>query len=274
MKVFISWSGDLSRKIGLLLNEWLKEVIQAVEPYFSDEALRKGSRWFSEICKELEISNFGILCLTSNNLESPWIHFEAGALSKQVGQSNISPLLINISARELKDPLSEFTGTKLEKDDMWKLIKEINKQVKDHPLEEKTLEKAFNRCWPEFEANYNRIIAEFYEGLPPAEKEKRDPNDVLEEVLMLVRGINQSVQELSGPSLRRSVGQTLADIFYQATPATGAGISGYAGPLLANHRTDYDDMRSGAIRRVMDGVSKTTLSDALRSAPEKDEKEE
>ena len=207
MKIFISWSGDLSRKIGLLLNDWLKEVIQAVDPYFSDEGLRKGSRWFSEICKELEISNFGILCLTSDNLESPWIHFEAGALSKQVGQSNICPLLINISAGEVKDPLSEFTGTKLDKDDIWKLIKGINKEIKDRPLDDTTLQKAFNRCWPEFETNYKRIVAEFNDRLPPTEKEKRDPNEILEEVLILVRGMNQSIQELSGPSLGRSVGR-------------------------------------------------------------------
>lgn len=83
MKVFISWSGDYSGKIAIALREWLPSVIQSLEqPYVSSEDIAKGSRWNAEVTKELENSCFGIICLTPENLIAPWLHFEAGALSK------------------------------------------------------------------------------------------------------------------------------------------------------------------------------------------------
>ena len=81
MKVFISWSGETSKGLAEALREWLPAVIQAVNPYFSPDDVSKGSRWSSEISKELEDSAIGIICLTKENLEAPWIMFEAGALS-------------------------------------------------------------------------------------------------------------------------------------------------------------------------------------------------
>ncbi len=37
MKVFISWSGDLSLALAGILRQWLPSVIQAAEPYFTPE---------------------------------------------------------------------------------------------------------------------------------------------------------------------------------------------------------------------------------------------
>ncbi|MFF2501131.1 hypothetical protein [Peribacillus sp. NPDC058075] len=64
MKVFLSWSGEYSKNIALILKEWLPLVIQTLEPYVSSEDIRKGSRWSASIGQELEVSNYGILCLT------------------------------------------------------------------------------------------------------------------------------------------------------------------------------------------------------------------
>ena len=63
MKVFISWSGNKSHKVGLVFREWLPAVIQSLEPYVSSEDIDKGARWSSDIAKELEDSTFGILCI-------------------------------------------------------------------------------------------------------------------------------------------------------------------------------------------------------------------
>ena len=82
-KVFISWSGDLSRKLGETLRDWLPSALQYVKPYFTPEDIEKGAKWSSEIAKELESANIGIICLTRDNTEKPWILFEAGALSKE-----------------------------------------------------------------------------------------------------------------------------------------------------------------------------------------------
>ncbi len=53
-KVFISWSGDLSRKLGEALRNWLPAALQYVKPYFSPDDIEKGAKWNSEIAKELE----------------------------------------------------------------------------------------------------------------------------------------------------------------------------------------------------------------------------
>ncbi len=89
-KVFLSWSGDLSRQLAEELRSWLPGVLQFVRPYFTPDDVEKGAKWNSEISKELEESDVGILCLTRNNLDKPWIIFEAGALSKNFGKSKES----------------------------------------------------------------------------------------------------------------------------------------------------------------------------------------
>lgn len=79
MKVFISWSGKVSQDVALILKDWLPSVIQRVNPYVSSEDIQKGTNWNRDISKELESTDFGIICLTKGNAKAPWINFEAGA---------------------------------------------------------------------------------------------------------------------------------------------------------------------------------------------------
>ena len=54
MKVFISWSGELSKQLGQALRQWLPGTLQSVKPYFTPADIDKGAKWESEISKELE----------------------------------------------------------------------------------------------------------------------------------------------------------------------------------------------------------------------------
>lgn len=96
LKVFISWSGEESHKVALVLREWLPSVIQSITPYVSSEDIDKGTRWASDIAGELDESSFGILCVTKDNLNAPWLNFEAGALGKSVDKSRVCPFLFRI----------------------------------------------------------------------------------------------------------------------------------------------------------------------------------
>jgi hypothetical protein len=49
MKVFISWSGDLSKQVAGLLAGWIEDVLQGVETWISTEDIEKGSIWFTDV---------------------------------------------------------------------------------------------------------------------------------------------------------------------------------------------------------------------------------
>src|SRR4051812_952143 len=125
-KVFISWSGSLSQKLGEALRNWLPSTLQFVKPYFSPEDIEKGAKWNSEISKELESSDIGIICLTRENTEKPWIIFEAGALSKSIEKSRVCTLLFDIDPADVKGPLTSFQATRFLREDFKRLFSVIN----------------------------------------------------------------------------------------------------------------------------------------------------
>jgi TIR domain len=114
-KVFISWSGPLSQKLGEALHKWLPSTLQAVKPYFSPEDIQKGAKWSSEISGELGTSDIGIICLTRDNTEKPWILFEAGALSKSLEKGRVCTLLFDPEWSDLKGPLTSFQHTRFDR---------------------------------------------------------------------------------------------------------------------------------------------------------------
>jgi len=156
MKIFISWSGKESLCIAKALKEWIPNVIQIAEPYVSAEDIDKGSRWASDISKELDDSSFGIICLTKNNISAPWINFEAGALSKKVDKSKVSPFLFNIKPSEVTGPILQFQHTNSnDKDDVLRLMQSVNKQAAF--LTPERLEIAFEHWWPNLKDALSKI---------------------------------------------------------------------------------------------------------------------
>ncbi len=111
MKIFISWSGELSEKVGRALHEWLPSVMHSIEPYLSSENISVGQNWVSQIFQEIETSSFGIICVTRESLRSPWLYFESGALAQSMSSDpnvRLCPFLFNISRDELPEPLRFF----------------------------------------------------------------------------------------------------------------------------------------------------------------------
>ena len=186
MKVFISWSGEKSKKYAEALKEWLEQCIQSVEAFFSADDIEKGLNWNAKLSNELADTNFGIVCLTSENISAPWINFEAGALSKLL-TSKVTMLLTDISISEIKGPLASFQSTKLEKNDLYKLIQSINNEL-PMPLEEKKLNKSFDAFYSDFETKIKKIETE--KKIAKKDVIKKDINLLAEEILEITREIS------------------------------------------------------------------------------------
>lgn len=188
MKVFISWSGTKSHKVGLTFREWLPSVIQSLEPYVSSEDIDKGARWSSDIAKELEDSTFGILCVTKDNLLAPWLSFEAGALSKTMDKSFVTPFLFDIKRAEVNGPILQFQSTVFEKDDVKKLLHTLNKACGESGISQPMLDKAFDVWYPTLEESLNKIKAESGEDSESTKiTTEIESTPIIEEILELSR---------------------------------------------------------------------------------------
>lgn len=191
MKVFLSWSGNVSHQVALVFRDWLPSVIQAIQPYVSSEDIDKGARWSTDIAEELQDSSYGILCITKENINEPWLNFEAGALSKTIDSSFVSPFLYDIKRSEVNGPILQFQSTILDKEDIKKLILTLNDKCEDNSLSEQRLSNAFEVWYP--------ILLEEMDKIEPATEVVEDDKDIkhdsfkiLEEVLELAR-MNQKI---------------------------------------------------------------------------------
>ncbi len=200
MKVFISWSGELSHKVACEFRDWLPSVIQHIDPYVSSEDIDKGARWSTDIANELQESSYGILVITKDNIEAPWIAFEAGALSKTIEKSRVSPFLFNIKRSEIKGPLLQFQSTINNKSDIFKLVEGINGNTEESiRIEDSRLKHIFDVWWPELSEKLMTIQANIKP--PSVDSKKKNSNNsdkILEEILDLVRGQQRL---LSSPEL-------------------------------------------------------------------------
>lgn len=186
MNVFISWSGTRSKALADTLRDWLPNVIQAIQPWMSEADIDKGTRWSIDLANQLKDTKVGIICLTPENLDSPWIHFEAGALSKTIDKTYVCPYLFQVEPTDLTGPLVQFQTTKANKEDTLKLMHTINKALGERTLSETQLKKAFDIWWHAFDENLKKI-----RDTSTKSKPHRSERDVLEETLQLVRDINK-----------------------------------------------------------------------------------
>lgn len=185
MQIFISWSGEKSRQIAEVFRHWLPEVIQLVRPYFTPDDVVKGQRWAADIAENLQTSQFGLFCLTADNLAAPWLLFEAGAVSKDSRNGKVCPLLFGVDSSQLSGPLLQFQATPYSKAEVFKFMKAVNAET-SLPLTEVHLERAFERCWDELDHKVNAILSTQAEDDSPP---RRTVQDMVEETLSIVRAL-------------------------------------------------------------------------------------
>ena len=190
MKIFISWSGETSKEIAVTLKKWIKNVIQSIEPFVSSGDIEKRIQWSKELSAQLNDTHVGLLCVTKENFNLPWLLFEAGALSKQVDTAKVVPMLFDVKQSDLiKSPLTQFQTMGFDKQNMKKLMKELNEEV-DKSID--NFDEVFEKWYPDLKEQIEKIKEQQVskEESLPEEGEQNDANnqsETLEEILTIAR---------------------------------------------------------------------------------------
>jgi len=145
MRTFITWSGPLSHGVALELKELLRLVFPIVDAFVSSEDIRKGEQWRAAVTDALAQSQRGIICLTPDNYNQPWVLFEAGALTRALERPVVYTVLIDdLEPSTLEgSPLSQFQHTRMERTDMRRLLKQINQEVEEGRRTDADLDNLF-----------------------------------------------------------------------------------------------------------------------------------
>ena len=118
------------------------------------------------------------------NSESASINFEAGALSREIETSLVTPFLFNLREAEIEGPLKQFQVVINEKSDILKLLTSINGKQGENRLEETNLRATFEMWWPKLNEKLESIQNEV--GKTPARQTREMPR-MVEELLELAR---------------------------------------------------------------------------------------
>lgn len=185
MKIFISWSGKRSKLMAQILSKKLPVILQHVNPWMSDIDIGAGTRWQAEIASELEKTNFGLICVTNENIDSVWLNFEAGALSKSLSDARVIPLLLDNSLDSLQGPLNQFQAVKPDKSGVLNIIKSINDHSGERKIGTERLEQilAGGPAIDELAEKLGKIKKSTNQA-----KVRRDQHEILEEVNERLRG--------------------------------------------------------------------------------------
>lgn len=184
MRIFISWSGDRSHAVAVALKGWLRDVFQDLHVWMSSHDIQAGSRWGADLGAELEQTDFGVLCLTAENVLAPWILYEAGSLAKTVKAARVVPYLLGLKPTDLTGPLAQFHGVVTDREGTYRLLESIN-GTRSPALEPDRLQRLFEKWWPDLEDQLRRI--------PAPSRQARTDRAIIEELLERVRSIDTRI---------------------------------------------------------------------------------
>jgi hypothetical protein len=190
MRVFVSWSGEASKHVAIALRNWLPLAVQTAEPWVSGEDIAPGERWAQVLGNQLDQTSIGILCVTPENRNSPWLLFEAGALGKSLSQSRVVPLLLGLTASDLIGPISQFQSLIADRDGIARLVKDLHKITATN-VSDKQVEELFEVLWPRLESSFKGI------PVPSSAPVELSDREMLKEILTSVRGLRVRPDERS-----------------------------------------------------------------------------
>jgi hypothetical protein len=226
MRVFISWSGEPSRSIARSLKGWIESILPPVDPWMSDEEIGSGTRWSDELARALDLTDFGIICVSRDNQHAPWLIFEAGALAKRLDTGRVVPLCIDLPPPDITGPLAAFQGRSLDEAGVRRLVHDLN-QMTEKPLARDRLDKVLDTYWSGLEQD----IADALQRVPAQPTTQRSTKDMVAEVIETVRRLERLMAPQSYGSATAAPwdsGYTNHSVSASKGPPVGPDLSGRA----------------------------------------------
>ena len=178
VKVFVSWSGDLSHSVADILRMWLPKLLPATDVWVSSHDIRSGRMWATELNQQLKTCDAGILCLTRENARRPWVNFEAGAIWQTVDSSVVCPFLIDVGSDALPGCLQQFQTADLSATGVCSLLRSLNRKIQS-PLGETELAAVVQAQWTAMHDEFDMAL-----NADRQKEEEREPRRLLEQIVL------------------------------------------------------------------------------------------
>lgn len=172
--VFISWAGKQSKAVARALRDWLPVVVPNAVPWMSANDIAPGGPLPHLIQREPDSADFYIICLTPDNLRSPWLYFEAGMIASKK-DSLVYGFLTGVSLTGLYGPLSQFQCAEATIEGAWSLARAINECLGENKREDGELSTLFFASWPRLRENLREALLLYDPRLSPGEIETEPP---------------------------------------------------------------------------------------------------
>jgi TIR domain len=158
MDILLCWSMERSRLIAAELREWLPRVLPGASPWMSEKDVNKGRDWFAELHSILAEAKAVVVCITPENIRSPWIYYECGQVAGRGESHLICPYLLEGRSSILAEgPLGHFQHTAAVKEDTFCLVKALNAALGTRGAEESALGRRFESEWAVLSGMISRI---------------------------------------------------------------------------------------------------------------------
>jgi hypothetical protein len=158
MDILLCWSKERSKLVARALHEWLPKVLPGVKPWMSELDLEKGKDWFDQLHDFFAEARAAIVCITPENVRSPWIYYESGQIAGRLETNLVCPYLLEEQPSILSDgPLGRIQATKAEKEDTLRLLRTLNKHLGGKAIRESDLDVNFEREWSSIAGTLRRV---------------------------------------------------------------------------------------------------------------------
>jgi anti-anti-sigma factor len=147
VQVFLSWSGAESQRAAEALKPWLQRLFPDLGVWMSAHDIEAGTAWATVLHEQLKQTDFGLLCLTEENLTAPWILYEAGALALSSKAGCVVPLLLDVAAEKVPSPLAQLQSVRADEEGLWKVARGIN-AARDGGTPDEHLRERYEGEWP------------------------------------------------------------------------------------------------------------------------------